>query len=202
MSQRKDRRIPPKEAASQADVARAIESLSASDLVRLKDFGYFLVRGLGRAAQGRNSQELLQEALRATVEGAEGGTQGRRWDKGRVSFIEHLFGAMRSIASHWDTAFDTEEWSDSDAAHLNEQGKLVRPVENAVSFAPDALRAYTAKEELALIDKMFETDEDAQFVLEGWKEGMTGPEIIAQLGLSENRFNAAVRRIRYKLKEK
>lgn len=200
MEKGKDRRIPAQSAATMDDVARAVESLSSTDLRRLKRFAEYFVRGLGRAAAGRTAKDLLQEAFASTAIGAAGGDKGRRWETNRIGLTEHLFGAMKSIASHWEEAFDQEEWSDADAARENDAGETVRPVEQAVSTLPDAFRAYSAKQQIAAIEEQLSDSEDAQLVLEGWKEGMTGPEMVAKLGLTEKQVDAAIKLIRYRIK--
>lgn len=194
------RRIPVENAATIADLASAQESMSATDLLRLKSFARYLVRGLGRAARGGSYKDLLQDAYVSTAEGARGGDRGRRWDKSKTTLTNHLLGAMRSIASHWDESFDDEEWSDSDAARQGNNGELVRPVENAATSAPSQYRSCLAKEQLAEIDETLAGKEDAQLILLGWDEGMTGPEMIEHLGLTQKRVDAAIKLIRYHVK--
>jgi len=52
------------------------------------------------------------------------------------------------------------------------------------------------------LDKHFAGDEDALLVIEARKEGMTVPEMITGLKLTEKKINAAHQRIRYFMETK
>jgi hypothetical protein len=201
MTQPKGRRIPIEKIATPAEIAAAVESLSAVDKYRLKRFAKFRIRGLGRAAMRRDFKVLLQDAITSTLVGAEGGERGRRWEKDRVTFTDHLFGAMRSISSHWLEIYERQEGDterlDCEMAVEDEDGRVTSPVESAVDPSSDPFRALAAKEVLQALDKDFEGDEDAQLVLMARMDGLTVPEMIAQLGLTKERANAALQRIRY-----
>jgi hypothetical protein len=187
--------------ATTAEVMAAVESLSAEQYHRLKRFARYRIRGLGRAAMGTTYVSLLNEAVISTLQGADGGSGGRRWAKNRVPFVNHLFGAMRSISSHWKEAYErrgTEaEHLDCELATEDESGNPIRPVEQAVDPSADPYRSCAAKELLDALDKHFAGDEDALLVMEGRKEQMTVPEMVAGLGLTEKKVNAALQRIRY-----
>jgi len=204
MNESRGRRIPIEKMATAAEVRAAVESLSAVDKYRLKKFAQMRVLGLGRAAMRRDYKVLMQEAITSTWEGAEGGERGRRWQKDRVSFTDHLFGAMRSISSHWLESYERQEGDkerlDCEMAIEDEDGRISTPVERAVDPSSDPFRALVANEMLEALDKHFEGDEDAQIVLMARKDGLTVPEMIAQLGLTQERANAALQRIRYFVK--
>jgi hypothetical protein len=191
----------PEESATAAEVVAAIESLSAEQYYRLKGFARFRIRGLGRAAMSRTYDALLAEAVVATLRGTEGGTGGRKWAKNRVPFVNHLLGAMRSISTHWAEAYERRgsdaERFDWQIAREDEEGNLVRPTEEATDPAADPFRSCAAKELLEALDKRFAEDEDAWLVIEGRKKGMTVAEMVAELGLTEKKVNAAMQRIRY-----
>jgi hypothetical protein len=179
----------------------AIESLSAAQFYRLKKFARFRVRGLGRAAMGETYISLLDEAAASTLQGAEGGARGRKWAKNRVAFVDHLFGAMRSISTHWKEAYErrgTEsERLECETTSEDEEGNLSWPGKRAIDPAADQFRTYAAKELLDALDKHFAEDQDALLVIEARKEGMTISEMVAGLGLTEKKANAALQRIRY-----
>jgi hypothetical protein len=179
----------------------AIESLSAEQYYRLKQFARFRIRGLSRAAMGRTYDSLLSEAVVSTLRGAEGGTEGRKWAKNRVPFIDHLLGAMRSVSTHWGEAYERRakeaERFDWEEAREDQEGNLLRPTEVAVDPAADPFRSCAANELLEALDKRFAEDEDAWLVIESRKKGMTVPEIVAELGLTEKEVNAALQRVRY-----
>jgi hypothetical protein len=189
------------ECATTAEVVAAIESLSAEQDHRLKNFARLRIRGLGRAAMHNTYISLLSEAVASTLQGADGGTKGRAWAKNRVPFVDHLFGAMRSISSHWREAYErrgTEaERLDCESATKDELGNLIRPIEQAIDPTADPFRSYAARELLDALDKRFSDDEDAFFVIEARKKGKTTPEIVAELGITEKRVRAAMQRIRY-----
>jgi hypothetical protein len=189
------------ECATTAEVMAAIESLSAEQFYRLKKFARFRVRGLGRAAIGETYISLLDEAVASTLQGAEGGTRGRKWAKNRVPFVDHLFGAMRSISTHWKEAYErrgTEsERLECETTSEDEEGNLSWPGKQAIDPAADPFRTYAAKELLDALDKHFAEDQDALLVIEARQEGMTVSEMVAGLGLTEKKANAALQRIRY-----
>jgi len=201
MSRSQGRGRPIEEHATTAEVMAAIESLSAEQYYRLKQYARFRIRGLGRAAMGRDYHALLSQAVVSTLHGAEADIEGRKWSKNRVPFVDHLLGAMRSVSTHWREAYErrgTEaERFDCEVAQEDEEGNLLCPTEKAIDPAADPFRSYAAKELLDALDKRFAEDEDALLVIEARKDGMTVPEMVAGLGLTEKRVNAAMQRIRY-----
>lgn len=184
-------------AATSDEVRVAVETLTKPQLVKLALYARARIGALRRRAQGRDQDDLLQEALTATLAGK------RNWYKDRVDFVGHLIGAMRSIASAWAEKFDDDTpYLESELTTTNEQGGLVTPLSNVSDPAPPVERALNAQNELAAIQSLFKNDSNVILVMEGLREGMTGPEIQAHLGMSEKDYNAALKRMRRLLKSK
>jgi hypothetical protein len=192
------------ECATTVEVVAAIESLSAEQYYRLKRFAQWRIRGIGRAAMGRTYDSLLAQAVASTLEGSESETKGRKWAKNRVPFVEHLLGGIRSISTHWKDGYERRgmeaELLDCEAATEDEIGNVARPSEEAVDPVSDPFRSCAAKEVLEALDNHFSGDEDALLVIEARKEGMTVAGMVADLGITEKRANAATQRIRYFLR--
>src|ERR1700682_6279929 len=93
------------EYASEAEIRSAIEALGTDRLKALK-WGQDLLKlrgnvAYGRFAEGREPEDLYQEALRRIWEGARtGGVIGRRWKPKQCTFLEEVLGTMTSVASH------------------------------------------------------------------------------------------------------
>ena len=188
--------VPAEQIATREEIDQAIERLTEAELVRLQKFAAWRIRGLGRGALRREGDDLLSEALTATIAGAEGSDSGRRWNK-KVDFIKHLLEAMRSISHHWKEQFDEQEARlESEILVITPEGEETTLMAQVETGQPDPERILLAKEEVGQILKMFEEDDEAILVLEGWVEGMTGPEIV-DLGLTPKQYEAAVKRIRY-----
>ena len=189
------------ECATTADVVAAIESLSAEQFHRLKNFARLRIRGLGRAAMGETYISLLAEAVASILEGAEGRGRGRKWAKNRVPFVDLLFGAMRSISTHWYEHYERRgkeaERFDWETTREDERGDQSKSGKQVVDPVADPFRSCAAEELLDALDKHFAGDQDALFVIEGLKDGLTVPEMVAALGLTEKKVRAAVRRVRY-----
>ena len=201
MGKKPSRSVPENVAATREEVDLAVESLTTTQLVRLRKFAAWRIRGLGRATLGREANDLLGEALVSTLAGAEGSGEGRRWNK-VVDFVKHLTGAMRSISDHWRQQFDEREpHLESDLTTVDPEGNELSPLATIPSGDPPADRAFGAKEEIARILPMFKDDNEAILVLEGWVEGMTGSEIM-DLGFTKKQHEAAVKRIRYAVRER
>jgi hypothetical protein len=196
---KKSSRIGPEViVATRDEVDAAIEALTPAQLLKLKKFAAWRVRGLGRATLGRDADVLLQDAFLSTLLGSENTGEGRRWNKA-VDFVKHMTEAMRSISDHWKTQFDADEpHLESEVIAINDEGEEYSPLEAVSSQQPQPDRVLLAKEEVRQIFNLFESDDDAILVLEGWVDGMTGPDMM-DLGFTKERFEATVKRIRYNL---
>lgn len=188
--------------ATREDLEKAIAGLSPADERRLEKYAQYKIRGLGRRARGQTYEDLLHDAMVSIYEGAESADSGRHWRKDEVPFVAFVVGTMRSIASHWFEAHEDDEYTEADLRIESEDGNLVSPLDLAPSGAPDQEREAGAKEELGAILKLFSDDDDAVLIIEGWREGMTGPEIVKDLGMPPERYEAGVKRIRYRVKAK
>ncbi len=185
--------------ATRADIDAAIEALSVADERRIEKAARYFVRGLGKLTRTRSFEELQQEAITAIYTGAEDPKAGRHWPKDEVSFVQFFVRAMESIASHW--LEDAErEILDSETVVETEEGETVSLLSQMPDPAPLPDRELIAKEEAVMIMKLFSDDSEAWVVLEAWKLGMKGPEIMREYGFTDKTFQAACKRIRYKVK--
>src|SRR5688572_3428834 len=93
------------EYASDAEIRSAIEALGTDRLKALK-WGQDLLKlrgklAYGRFAEGREPEDLYQEALKRIWQGARtGGVRGRRWKPKQCTFLQEVLGTMTSLASH------------------------------------------------------------------------------------------------------
>lgn len=181
------------------EVDRAIEALTSSELLRLRLFADFRVRGLGRAARGRTGEDLLGEALLRTLIGTEAIGKGRHWNKD-VDFVRHLSGAMRSISTCWKRQFEEKEtYLMSELLILDAEGQTHSLLDNVASGHTQADQHLIAQEEEYRVLTRFKGDPHATQVLQGLLDGLKKSEIISRWGFDEKKYTAAVKRIRLKL---
>jgi CheY-like chemotaxis protein len=181
------------------EVDRAIEALTASELLRLQKFADYRVRGLGRAARGRTGEDLLSEAQLRTLVGAEAAGQGRHWNKS-VDFFRHLRGAIESISNCWKRQFKENEPSlISELVIHDAEGQEHSPLDNAASGNAAADQLLSEKEEEYRVLMTFKDDAEATQVLQGLLDGLKKKEIMPRYGLDEKKYAAVVKRIRVKL---
>jgi len=183
-------------------VYRAIQALTPGELVKLKHFAAWRVRGLARASCGRTGEDLLSEANLSILEGVANNGSGRSWNK-NVDLATLLCGAMRSISSHWKRDFVEEEEAllESQIAMRGGEDAWISPLDEAVSDDPSQERDVAARQEWALITKLYLDDVAARGVLEGWSRGMTASEIMEDSGLTKWEYQETMRRIRLRLRE-
>jgi hypothetical protein len=166
--------------ASQAEIMAALEALEPPALLRLRSYARYRVRGLGWHARGRSHEDLLSEAFTATLSGT------RRWNKNAVDFVGHLCGVMRSVSSHWADNRETRALEPSAGAF----------VDSAEASTPDAERELAARQEVERIIRHFEGDPLVLAIIDGFRKGLKGPEVQANLGIDQTEFETAVRRLR------
>jgi hypothetical protein len=182
-------------AASPREIAMAIDSLTPDELLRMRAFAVWRVRGLGRRSNGRDHNDLLQEAVARTVSGE------RRWNGDSVSFATHLLGAMRSISNHWATQGAEEEpVLFSELAHAAAAGHASNPVECVPSEAagPEALVA--VKQEIEALERLFADDGPAARVFDCVRRGLSGSAVLEATGYSRTQYETVMKRIRRRLR--
>jgi hypothetical protein len=185
--------------ASRDDIDAAVDGLSPADERRIEKVARYFVRGLGRLSRTRTFEELQQDTVTAIYVGAEDRNAGRHWPKDEVSFVLFFIRTMESIVSHW--AEDAErEVLDSETIVETEEGESISMLSQTPDPAPLPDRELIAKEEVRRILQLFDDDSEAWVVLEAWKLGMKGPEIMREYGFSEKTLEATCKRIRYKVK--
>lgn len=181
----------PAEYASLEEVEEAIGRLTPADSERLSRFAQLKVRGLRGLGLGVEAEDLLQEALTRSLQPG-----GKRWPK-NISFVNHLIAAMRNSAGHLVrdghgarlASIEPPNALDADGDGVSHEWD--RPTE-----VPDAERIAAARERLQKIEKRFENDERVRLVMEGLATEMKGPEIKADLGITQNELETAMTRLR------
>jgi len=179
--------------ATREEVDRAYEALTDTELLKLREFGngqVYFARGTDR----RSGEDLLQEALRSTLEGANGGGSGRRWNK-RITFFLHLIGAIRSISGRREGDGALVE---CDTFKRDADGKETSLLANIAARDMRADQRLIVEEKFNRVLGQFEDDLEAVLILRGWSEGLKKNEILEE-GLTDNQYRAAVKRIRIKL---
>jgi len=177
-------------AASLAEVGAAVEALDEPTLARLQAYARRRVYGCGPAVlKGREDKDLVREAIFRTLDGR------RTWQKS-IPLDTHLFGAMRSIASHWEEeALADPAVPASSLSYETDDGVPVEPYDQVPSSAPDPERQAAGREELALIIDHFKGDPVASLMITCRMEGTPLSELLA-LGVSENELEAARKKVR------
>lgn len=191
----RSRRVPDDKAATPEEIQAAIEALAPAELLRLREFAGWRVAGLGRKALGQNHDDLLGEAITRTLAG------DRRWNKLSVNFAGHLMGVMRSISTHWKEQFDSDEpHLESELTHVSPEGEVWNPLMRVDSAAPNPERILDARQQVEEIERLFAEDTVASLIIQGLREGMSGPDLRADLELSQTEYDTAMKRIRRKVR--
>lgn len=184
------------------EVDRAIKTLTRSELLQLQQFAKFRIRGLGRAARGRDWEDLLEEAVYRTLIGAEDTQNGRHWNR-RVSFVHYLKGAISSIASFWKRQFKEEStYLMSEFLIHDAEGQDYSRIEKKMlqEHVPLSVDQYLIeKEEKDRVLVIFKGDSEALRLLHGLMDGLKKNEIKAKHGFDEKKYMSVMRRIRVKL---
>ena len=168
-------------------LADELAELTTAQLLRLKRYAQWRMRGLGRKAAGRSYEDLISEALTATI-------CGDRTRRENLDLCQHLLGAMRSISSRWHEKRQLDIYLESELEDPDERS-VARGSEHAITDL-DPERILAGKELLANIRKLFSKDPIALNVLDLLALGYTETEIRGQVQISKCQYGAATKRIR------
>ena len=177
--------------ASLDEVREAIEQLTTEDLLRLRSFASWRMRGLGNLARGKGRKDLLQEAMVATLN-----TSRRKWRKGMVDFPYHLCKTMESISNGWGRRKDFGEKLETDLYPADPDQEVEDLLGSLEPTLPDQERQAIARQDLDLLRQSIADDPIATEVLSGMQEDLTGSDIKEILSISETELQSARRKIR------
>jgi len=173
------------EYATDGEIVAAIDALSTADTLRLSKVAAFRARGLAAFGLGTSADDLLQEAIARTLNGS------RRWRK-TVKFVTHLTQTIRSIANH--AREELKGGAVVPATSDDAEGTLDGV--SVWSATPDPERAAAAIEQLDKISESFESDAEVGLILTRLARGMTGPEIQANLDITQTEYETIMTRLR------
>ncbi len=158
-------------------VARVLEKVSKTDLLRLKVIARLHARGL---PAGVGWTDLLHEAIVRVLDGSRKPPSG-------LSMVAFLAGVMRSIkAEHWRRLRRDARTFVAGRTRADEQRDP----------APDPERSLAASEALAALDRMFADDPLALQVIEGLGEGLSAEEIRKAYAMSQTDYDSTRKRMR------
>jgi len=172
-------------------VEQAILELSESDLLRLKHFAMWRIRGLGRKARGRTHEDLLGEAITSIL-------SGRRPCRKSIKFYVHLEGCIRSISNGWAQKNDIDLWFDTELGAMMRESKTGSPaeLERARDGEPDPEQQADVVMQMARVHRIFPCGTTDRKIIDCWENGQNHAETQTKLGLSKKLYDAAVKRIR------
>jgi hypothetical protein len=175
----------PGEFATDLEVEGAIRALTDAEALRLRKVADYRARALIGLGLGICGDDLLQDAIARTLDG------DRRWRK-TVTFPKHLIETMRSLANH---APDELKGSSIVTATAEDQSGYLDGIPLRSCF-PNGERVTAATEQLERIEVRFADDDEVGLVIQGLASGMTGPEIQADLDITEKQYETIMTRLR------
>jgi RNA polymerase sigma-70 factor (ECF subfamily) len=165
-----------------AAIARAIQSLSEGDLLRLKA----LARLRARSLPGIEWADVLNETIMRALSGT------RRWPP-NVPIISFLAWAMRSVCDEYWRKMRRER-SVIVSLEVSSGGWPPDQADEAPDADPE--RTAAAVQMLAVLDALFAHDETALKIIAGLEDGLSAAEIRLRYGLSETEYDSARKRMR------
>lgn len=190
MTKKPPGRVPVEAAATDAEVQAAVQGLSVADLLKLERHARWLVWPIRPSKlKARVWNDLLDDAIIATLD-------GRRVWRRTIPFVQHLRGAMRSIASNWKSDVDSDPAVPaSQMITEGADGDFTDPLESA-SEATGQDDALNSKELVLRLREYFEDDALVVVVMDALAEGYGASELPGFLDVSPNKCAAALKRLR------
>lgn len=189
------------EPATEDDVRAAIEALTEHDLLRLRAAGRSFLVG----TEYQDGQELINEAVLRTMEGARG-PDGRHWPKRRVPFVAYMIMTMLSIANG---SRESHEMSMTDRLEglalpdgtsddvLDLLGFATPSVEaEAIELEERAETVARAMGDADRIDALFANDQDVGWLVMCFKDGRSPAKARELAGFTSTQYETIRKRLR------
>jgi len=183
------------------EISEAVEKVLPEEWVKLNAYGNSRARFMALYGGAYDGPDLVKEAIIALLE------ERRTWNPKKVNFVGVLMGAMKSIASNYKEKSLASGYSlpDSQVATEEEDGETVSVIEQHPDSRRSPEQQVLVKErqegttaQLADIYEFFQADAEAQLVMDGWRDGLSGTAIMETLEIDRTKYETIVRRIRRK----
>lgn len=174
------------------EISEAIEKLLPEELAKVYAFARNRARMMSLYGGAVDESDLVQLTFVSLLE------QRRKWNPKKVSFTGLLIGAMRSIASNHKEKALTSGYAEA-ASQLGSDDED-EEVLSLIERHPGS--RLTPEQQLILgnwvteVYDYFHDDAEACVLMDGWKDGMSGTEIIETLEIDRKGYETIVRRIR------
>ncbi len=148
-----------------------------------------------------DGEDLVQQAIIALLEGP------RKWKPKRTSFMGVLIGTMRSFASNYKEKNLGSGYSIPDKQITSNKDDdqhrslIERHPDARLNSEQQMLASEGERETIGFVEELyafFGKDLEALLVMDCWKEGLSGTQIIETLEIDRKAYETIVRRIRRK----
>ncbi|HKF48019.1 MAG TPA: hypothetical protein VKB38_11730 [Terracidiphilus sp.] len=187
--------------ATAEELSQAIEQLRPEDWAKLFAHAENRSRFMKLYGAAVDGHDLVQRAVTELLEGR------RAWNPKNVSFVGVLFGAMRSIASNHKANAVASGYTVPDKQITNvdegDKSRTLTELHPDPSLNPEQQLIAAENEDdltrfVEILYEHFGEDIEAMLVMDGWKEDLSGSEIIKSLEIDRKGYETIVRRIRRK----
>ncbi len=177
------------------EIGQAIEKLTKAEWAKLHAFARNRARTMALRGSASTEEDLVKDAIVALLE------ERRHWNPKKVDFVGVVMGAVRSIASNHrastesgDFALPASQFSVVD----EDENESNSPTDVHPDSRPTHEQVLIVSNLLSEIYELFGDDPEALVVMDGWRDRMSGTEIISALDIDRKIYETIVRRIRRK----
>ena len=181
------------------EISDAIEQVSPDGWAKVYAFAKNRARFMALYGGSVDEADLVQEAIAALLQ------ERRTWKPSQVNFVGVLIGAIRSIASNHKAKSLSSGYSipESQITTTDEGDESEAPTALHADPRPNQeqtmIQAEREADNVLRIQKLyssFDRDKEARDVMDGWREGMAGTEIMEVLEIDRKGYETIAKRIR------
>jgi DNA-directed RNA polymerase specialized sigma24 family protein len=187
------------------EISDAIEHVSPDGWAKVYAFAKNRAHFMALYGASVDESDLVQEAIAALLQ------ERRTWKPSQVNFIGVLIGAIRSIASNHKAKSLSSGYSipESQIATTDNGDESEAPTALYADPRPNQeqtmIQAEREADKVLRVQELysfFDRDKEACEVMDGWREGMSGTEIMEVLEIDRKGYETIAKRIRRKSVER
>ncbi len=180
--------------ATAEEIIQASEKLTQAERAKLYSFARNRARMMALYGSDVTEEDLVQEAIVALLE------QRRHWNPKKVDFVGVVMGAIRSIASNYKAAAKGGGFALPDSQlrspDSDEDEEAVSLIGNYPDHSAGPEQVAIVSNMLSEVYELFVDDPEALVIMDGWRDNMSGTEIIEALEIDRTAYETIARRIR------